>query len=115
MRHVCVHLLDTAWELAVCRIIVSVTLVYRDGVWSGFVRYARLLAVVLGWVDHCIGSLVLLGVFCLLRVTRRTDKATNTWHRQGTQQNKEHLQSTPGQTTINRQNSQTKHLAPLKV
>ena len=41
-----------------------------------------------------------------------TEKATNAWHRQGTQQNKEHPQST--QTTVNRHNSLTKHRAPSK-
>ena len=50
MRSVCVDLLDAAWGLAVCRISVSFTWVYRDGVWFGFVRFAQLLAVVLCWV-----------------------------------------------------------------
>ena len=53
-----------------CTIIVSFTRVYRAGVWFGFVRFALLLAVVLCWVARCFGSWVLLGLFCLLRVTR---------------------------------------------
>jgi len=35
-----------------------------------------------------------------------TEKATKAWHHEGTQQDKEHLQST--QTTVNRHSSQTK-------
>ena len=58
---------------AMCRIIVSFTRVYRVGVWLGFVRFALLLAVVLYWVDPCFGSWVLLGLFCLLRVSCNTD------------------------------------------
>ena len=45
------------------------TRVYRVGVWFGFVRIALLLAVILCWVDRCFDSWVLLGFFCLLRVT----------------------------------------------
>ena len=42
------------------------TKVYLVGVWFGFDRLALLLAVVLGWVDRCFYSWVLLGLFCLL-------------------------------------------------
>ena len=66
----CVDLLDTAWGVAMCRIVVSFTRVYRVGVAFSFVRVALLLAVVLCWVDHCCDSWVLLTLFCLLRVTR---------------------------------------------
>ena len=51
------------------RIIVSFTRVYRVRVWCGFVRFALLLAGVLCWVAR-FGSWVLLGLFCLLCVTR---------------------------------------------
>ena len=52
------------------RVIVSFTRVDCVGVWFGFVRFALLLAVVLCWVARCFGSWVLLGLFCLLRVTQ---------------------------------------------
>ena len=39
-----------------------------------------------------------------------TEKATKAWHREGTQQDKEHLQST--QTTVNRHSSQNKNRPP---
>ena len=42
---------------------------YRVGVWFGFLRFALLLAVVLCWVDRYFDSWVLLGLFCLHRVT----------------------------------------------
>ena len=70
MRHVCGDILDAAWGSAVCRTTVSCTWIYRDGVWFGFVTSAMLLAVVLSWVDRDLGSGVLLGIFCLLPVTR---------------------------------------------
>ena len=44
--------------------------VYRGGVWVGIVMSALLFAVVFCWVDHCVGSWVLLGLFCLLRVSQ---------------------------------------------
>ena len=42
------------------------------GVWLGFVRSALLLAVVLGWVDCCFYSWVVLALLCFLRVTHVT-------------------------------------------
>ena len=69
VRHVCVDLLHAGWGVAMCRMVVSFTRVYRVGVWFGFVRFALLLAVVLCWVDRCFDSWVLLGLLCLLRVT----------------------------------------------
>ena len=48
--------------------IVSFAWVHRDGVWFGFVMSALLLAVVFCWVDRCVASWVLLGLFCLVRV-----------------------------------------------
>ena len=44
--------------------------VYRGGVRFGFVWFALLLAFVLCWVDRCLCSWVLLGLFCLLCVTQ---------------------------------------------
>lgn len=41
-----------------------------------------------------------------------TEKAAKAWHRQGTKQNPDHLQSTL--TTVDRHNSPTKHRAPSK-
>ena len=52
---------------------MSFTRVYRVGVWLGFVRFPLLLAVVLRWVDRYFDFWVLLGLFCLLRVTRRKE------------------------------------------
>ena len=47
----------------------------HDGIWFSSIRSALLLAVVLCWTGHCVGSSVLLqqpvGLFCFLRVTRR--------------------------------------------
>ena len=40
------------------------------------------------------------------------EEATKAWHRQGTQQHKEHRHST--QTTVKRHNSHTQHRAPSK-
>ena len=37
MCYVCFDLLDAAWGLAVCMIIVSLTWVCRDGIWFGLV------------------------------------------------------------------------------
>ena len=54
------------------RVTVSLTSVCRIGVWFDFVRFAFLLAVILCGVDRCFGSWVLLGLFCLLRVTQCT-------------------------------------------
>ena len=90
-------LLDAAWGVAMCpplrtgalclmpawfwndvdfffgsfcgRMVVSFTRVYRVGGLFGFVSFARLLAVVLCWVDRCFDSWAFLGLFCLLRVT----------------------------------------------
>ena len=42
--------------LAVCRVIVSFTWVYRDGIWFGFVRPTLRVAIVFSWVDRCVGS-----------------------------------------------------------
>ena len=56
--------------LCVCRTVVPFTRVCRVGIWCGFVRFALLLAVVLCWVDRCFDSWLLLGLFCLLRVTQ---------------------------------------------
>ena len=50
-------------------IVVSLTRVYRAGVWFRFAWFALLLAVVLCWVARCSGSWVLLGLFRLLRVS----------------------------------------------
>ena len=69
MRHVCVDLLDATRGLAVCRSTVSFTWVYRDGIWNSFIKSEPLLAVGLCWAHRCLGSWVLLGLFCLLRVT----------------------------------------------
>ena len=71
MRQVCVGLLDAAWGLATCRIVAS----DRDGVWFRFIRFALLHAVVFCWVSRCFGSWVLLGFFCLLRVTHKSEQA----------------------------------------
>ena len=49
---------------------MSLTGVYRVGLWFGFIRFALLLAVVLCWVARCFGSWVLLGLFFHLRVTQ---------------------------------------------
>ena len=78
MRRVCVDLLDAAWGVGMCRIVVSVTRVYRVGVLFGLVRFALLLADVLCWVDRCFDSWVLLGLLCLLRVTYACDHAAYT-------------------------------------
>ena len=40
-----------------------------DGIWFRFVRSALRLAVVLCWIDRCLGSWVLPGLFFLLHVT----------------------------------------------
>ena len=72
MRHVCVDILDAARGVAMCRIVLSFSRVYRVGVWFGFVRFALLLAVVLGWVNRYFDSWVLLGLFCLFRVKHHT-------------------------------------------
>ena len=45
--------------------------VYPVGVWFGFVGFALLVAFILCWVGRCFGSWVLLGLFCLFRVTWR--------------------------------------------
>ena len=47
---------------------VAFARVYRVGVWSGFIMSALLLAVVLCWVDCCLGSWVLLGLLWFLCV-----------------------------------------------
>ena len=49
---------------------VSFARVYRVGVWLGFFRSALLLVVVLRWVDCFLGSWLLLGLLCILRVTQ---------------------------------------------
>ena len=82
---------------------MSFARIYRNSGWFGFVRSTLLLAVVLCWVDRGFGSWVLLGVFCLVRVTTPPRKAE-------TQQNKEQLQ--PTHTTVDRHHSQIKHRSP---
>ena len=58
------------WGVAMYRIVESFTWVYR-GVWFGSIRFALFLAVVLSWIGRCLDSWVLLGLFCLLRVTQK--------------------------------------------
>ena len=58
-----------------CKIAMSFARVYRAGVWFGFVRFALFLAVVLCWVDRWFDSWVLLGLFCLLRLTQQVRTA----------------------------------------
>ena len=53
-----------------CRVIVYIAWLCRDGVCFGSVRAALLLAVVFRGVDRCVGSWVLLGAFCILCVTQ---------------------------------------------
>ena len=48
---------------------MSFTWAYRDGVWFASIRFALLLAVVLCWSDRCLGSPVLLGLFCYPHAT----------------------------------------------
>ena len=85
---------------AVCRISVSCTWVYGDGILFVFVRFEVLLAVGLYWVDLWVGSCVLHG-----ESSKRMAPARNTTDRK-------HLELT--ETTANRHNSQTKHQAPSK-
>ena len=76
VRHVCVDLLGAAWGLEMCRITVSFTRVHLVGVWFGLLGllglHCSLTQVVLCWVqqvDRYFGSWLLLGLFCLPRVT----------------------------------------------
>lgn len=79
-----VNLLDAAWDLAgawdlaVCRNIVSPLFTWfgHDGVSFGLVRFALLLVVVLVGVGRCLGWM-LLGLFCLLSVTPRPRQGWN--------------------------------------
>ena len=57
--NVWVDLLDAAWGLPVCGVMVSFTWVCRDGIWFGFTRFALLLAVI-----RCWGDLVLVPACC---------------------------------------------------
>ena len=50
----------------------SPQVIYRDGVWCGFIRSALLLAIVLCCVDSCFGSWVLLSLFFLVCATYRS-------------------------------------------
>ena len=71
VRHACVDLLDAAWGIAMCRMgLLCILRAYRVGVWFGSVRFALLIVVVICWVDRCFDSWVLLGLICLLRVTK---------------------------------------------
>ena len=47
-----------------------------EHVWLGFIRFALPRATVLCWVDRCVGSWVLQGLFCLLRVAHSRSNGT---------------------------------------
>ena len=67
VRETCMRLLDAAWGVAVCKIILSFVRVCRVGVWFHFVWSALLLA-----VGTCAVLLfgALPGLSCFLRVTQ---------------------------------------------
>ena len=64
----------------------------------GFVGFALRLAVILRWVERCFGSWGVLGLFCLLRVTRRKLQMPGNAEEH---KNKKHLQSTQSAQPIN--------------